>query len=108
MKEELLQEIINRLRENRQEWNTVDAKQELSKQELGEKAEFVKDVVAMANNREPSYIIIGLFDSTFTAVGKLSRHFNKNELNQFLVDKVDPPIVVNIRNLQLMAVSTPL
>ena len=38
---------------------------------MGEKAEFVKDVVAMANNGEQSYLIIGLEDGTFADVGSL-------------------------------------
>jgi len=101
MKEELLLELINKLRERKQEWNTVDAKQGLSLQEMGEKAEFVKDVVAMANNREPSYIVIGLADGTFTDVGKLSQHFTKNNLNQFLADKIDPPVVVDYQEFTI-------
>src|SRR6266516_8210109 len=95
MEEKKLLEIIRELRSKGREWKTVDAKQELKLQELGEKAEFVKDVVAMANNGEPSYIVIGLRDGTFTDIGALTYHHLKNNLNQFLADKIDPPVVVD-------------
>ena len=97
MEEKDLLEIISKLRAARRESKTIDAKQELKLQEKGEKAEFVKDVAAMANNGAESYIAIGLYDGTFADVGQLSRHFLKNDLNQFLADKIDPPIAVDYR-----------
>lgn len=89
-----LQELIKKLRSLRQEWKTVDAKRELILQENGDKAEFVKDVVAMANNGELSYLVIGLEDKTFRPIGALSHRHTKNDLNQLLADKIDPPLVV--------------
>ena len=55
----------------------MDAKQDLILQESGDKAEFVKDIVAMANNAEPSYLVVGLVDKTFDAVGKLAHRCDK-------------------------------
>lgn len=101
MDEKKLLEIISELRSKGREWQTVDAKQELRLQELGEKAEFVKDVVAMANNGEPSYIVIGLQDGTFTDIGKLTSHHLKNNLNQVLADKIDPPVVVDYQEFTI-------
>lgn len=89
--------IIRELRRIGQEWEKVDAKQELILKEVGDKAEFVKDIIAMANNGEPSYLIIGLEDGTFADVGKLSYHYTTNDINQILVDKIDPPIVVDYK-----------
>lgn len=97
MEKSALLETIRKLQAIRQEWKTVDAKQKLILQEVGDKAEFVKDVVAMANNREPSYIVIGLEDGTFLPTGLLSHHHKKNDINQILVDKIDPPLVVDYR-----------
>ena len=97
MDQALLQQLITRLRMTGQEFQTLDAKQELTLHESGDKAEFVKDVVAMANNGEPSYIVVGLVDKTFEPVGKLTYHYDKNTRNQLLVDKIDPPIVVDYR-----------
>jgi hypothetical protein len=91
------QKIIRQLRKDKKEWKTVDAKRELILKEVGDKAEFVKDIIAMANNGEPSYLIIGLEDGTFTDVGKLSFHYSTNDINQILVDKIDPPIVVDYK-----------
>jgi hypothetical protein len=97
MEEKDLLEIVNRLRTTGKEWKTVDAKQELVLQEIGEKAEFVKDVVAMANNGETSYLVVGLEDETFSDMGVLNHHYERNDLNQILADKVDPPIVIDYK-----------
>jgi hypothetical protein len=99
-KDELLI-IINKLRTTQKEWNAVDAKRKIAIKEMGEKAEFVKDVVAMANNGEQSYLIIGLEDGTFADVGNLSCHYTKNDLNQFLVDKIDPPVIVDYTEFEM-------
>jgi hypothetical protein len=101
MKKNQLLEIIRILQTNRQEWKTVDAKRELILQETGDKAEFVKDVVAMANNGEPSYLVIGLEDGTFLPVGTLLHHYTNNDLNQILVDKIDPTIVVDYQEFPI-------
>ena len=93
MEEKDLLEIIGKLRAAGREFKTIDAKQELKLQENGEKAEFVKEVAAMANNGEKSYIVIGLQDGTFADIGQLRHHHLKNNLNQFLVGKIDPRAV---------------
>ncbi len=71
----------------------MDAKQEMN-HEYGTKVEFVKDMVAMASNGEPSFLVIGLKDGTFTPVGALSYNHNKNDLNNFLVNKIDPLLTI--------------
>ena len=101
MEQQHLLEIVNRLQLMGQEWNTVDAKQQLILKEVGDKAEFVKDIVAMANNSEPSFLIIGLKDGTFTPVGTLSHHYKKNDINQMLADKIDPPITINYQEFTI-------
>jgi hypothetical protein len=73
---------------------TVDAKQQLPLKQVGHKAEFAKDVAAMANNPATSYLIIGLKDNTFEPCGSLKHHHTQNDLNQILSDKVDPPVTV--------------
>jgi hypothetical protein len=101
MDEETLIELISRIRRRRQEWKTVDAKRELVLQEVGDKAEFVKDVIAMANNAERSYLLIGLEDGTFSDVGLLAHHYEKNDLNQLLIDKIDPPVIVDYQEFTI-------
>mgnify|MGYP000955716012 CR=1 FL=1 len=91
--------IIAGLQRLGQESETIDAKRELILREEGDKAEFVKDVVAMANNGRPSCLIIGLEDGTFAPVGRLAHHYNTNDINQILAGRIDPPVVVEYREI---------
>jgi len=93
--------IIKDLQRIGQESKTVDAKRELILREVGDKAEFVKDIVAMANNGEPSYLVIGLEDETFTPIGQLNHHYNTNDINQILSDKIDPPVVIGYKEVAI-------
>lgn len=101
MDESTLLSKIRKLRVLGQEWATVDAKRELSLKEEGSKAEFVKDIVAMANNGEPSYLIIGLEDKTFADVGALSQHYTTNDINQILENRIDPPVAINYQEFTI-------
>ncbi len=101
MDEKKLLEIIEKLRSNQREWKTVDAKQTLILKENGDKAEFVKDVAAMANNFETSYLVIGLNDKTFSDVGALANHYTKNDINQILEGHIDPPVVVDYKEFSV-------
>jgi hypothetical protein len=101
MEENDLLAIIYKLRAKGMEWKTVDAKQELSLTCNGEKVEFVKDVIAMANNGEKSYLVLGLQDGIFADVGKLNNHHLKNDLDQLLEGKIDPPVVIDYREFTI-------
>src|SRR6185295_16389956 len=93
--------VINMLQLMGQETETVDAKREIILREIGDKAEFIKDVAAMANNGEPSFLVIGLEDGTFAPVGRLAHHYSTNDINQLLSDKIDPPVIVDYREFEL-------
>jgi hypothetical protein len=93
--------IIERLQTIGQESHNIDAKRELILRERGDKAEFIKDIVAMANNGEPSFIIIGLEDGSFAPVGSLTQRYTKNDINQIISDKIDPPVVVDYREINI-------
>src|SRR6266540_7218738 len=99
--ENKLFEIIERLRSNQREWKTIDAKQTLILKENGDKAEFVKDIAAMANNFETSYLVIGLSDKTFLDVGPLANHYTKNDINQILEGNIDPPVIVDYKEFSV-------
>jgi hypothetical protein len=101
MNEKKLFEIIEKLRTNQREWKTVDAKQDLMLKENGNKAEFVKDIAAMANNFETSYLVIGLKDKTFSDVGVLVNHYTKNDINQLLEGKIDPPVIIDYQEFSI-------
>lgn len=72
---------------------TLDYKQDLPLQSDGDKAEFVKDVIALANSGEIAHIIIGVEDGTGRPVG-FKTHHTVEQMNQILKDKCDPPISV--------------
>jgi len=101
MDEKKLLEIIEKLRSSQREWKTVDAKHALILKENGEKAEFIKDIAAMANNFEPSYLIIGLNDGSFSDVGPLVKHHTKNNLNQILEGNIDPPVIIDYQEFSI-------
>jgi hypothetical protein len=94
-------EIIERMRLVGHEDKFTDAKRELLLKEVGDKIEFIKDVSAMANNNEPSYIVIGLEDGNFEPVGRLSFHHKMNDINQILSGKIDPPVIVGYREFEI-------
>lgn len=97
MDEKKLIEIIEKLRSDQREWRTIDVKQTLTLKEEGDKAEFVKDVAAMANNFESSYIVVGLKDKTFSDMGRLENHYSQGDLNQILEGKIDPPVIIDYK-----------
>lgn len=76
-----------------EEGPTLDYKEDLPLQSDGDKAAFVKDVIALANSGEKTYIVIGVEDGTGRSVGfKTPR--TAEQMNQILKDKCDPPISV--------------
>jgi len=85
-------EII-KLIEEAEETPTLDYKEELHLETDGDKAEFVKDVIALANSGELAHIIVGVEDGTGKPVGCKTAH-TIEQLNQILRDKCDPPISV--------------
>lgn len=95
MDKKLLVKLMKQIRTVKQEFKTLDAKAELDLRQDGSKIDFAKDVIAMANNAVPSYLLIGLEDKTFKDMGKLVFHHTKNDLNQTLADKIDPPIGID-------------
>lgn len=79
-----------------EEGTTLDYKEELRISTEGEKANFVKDIVSLANSGETSRIIIGIEDGTRKPLGIKSSH-KLETLNQILKDKTDPPIRIDYR-----------
>ena len=85
-------EIIKLIEEG-QEGPTLDFKEDLPLGSDGDKAEFVKDIIALANSGERAHIIIGVEDDTWKPVGFKTSH-TPEQLNQILKDKTDPPLRV--------------
>ena len=85
-------EVIELVR-RKEESPTLDYKQDLPLQSNGDKAEFVKDVIALANSGKTAHIIVGIEDDTGRPVGFKTSH-TVEQMNQILKDKCDPPISV--------------
>lgn len=76
-----------------EEGPSLDYKEDLPLQSDGDKAGFVKDVIALANSGEKAHMVIGVEDGTGRPVGfKTPR--TAEQINQILKDKCDPPISV--------------
>jgi CBS domain-containing protein len=76
-----------------EEGPSLDYKEDLPLQSDGDKAEFVKDVIALANSEEKAHIVIGVEDGTGKPVGFITPH-TAEQINQILKDKCDPRISV--------------
>lgn len=76
-----------------EEGPSLDYKEDLPLQSDGDKAELVKDVIALANSGEKAHVVIGVEDGTGKTVGFKTPH-TAEQLNQILRDKCDPPISV--------------
>jgi len=76
-----------------EEGPTLDYKENLPLATDGDKAEFVKDVIALANSGETAHLIVGVEDSTWKPVGIKTSH-KAEQLNEILKDKCDPRISV--------------
>jgi len=85
-------EIMELIKEA-EEGPVLDYKQDLPLQSVGDKGEFVKDVIALANSGEIAHMIIGVEDGTGRPVG-FKTHHTAEQMNQILKDKCDPPISV--------------
>jgi len=84
---------ITELIKKAEEGPSLDYKEDLLLQSDGDKAGFVKDVIALANSGEKAHIVIGVEDGTGRPVGfKTPR--TAEQMNQILKDKCDPPISV--------------
>jgi len=82
-------ELINKAEEG----PLLDYKEDLLLQNDGDKAGFVKDVIALANSGGKTHLIIGVEDGTGKLVGLKTPH-TAEQMNQILKDKCDPPISV--------------
>jgi len=92
---------IKRLIEEVDEGPTLDYKEDLTLEMEGDKAQFVKDVVSLANSGGTAHIIIGVEDGTRKLLG-IKKHNQPEQLNQILKDKSDPPLRVEYVEKRIM------
>lgn len=84
---------IKQLIENEDEGPTLDYKEDLVLETEGDKAQFIKDVISLADSGEAAHIITGVEDGTRKLMG-IKTHHKAEQLNQILKDKSDPPLRV--------------
>jgi hypothetical protein len=94
---------LQRLLSRKEEGPDLDYKQDLYLDSDGDKAEFVKDVLALANSTELGHIVTGVEDKTWRPVG-ITRHHDQVTLNDVLKDKTDPRIQVEYVELEVEGV----
>jgi predicted HTH transcriptional regulator len=87
----ITQDELRELIELKREGVTLDYKRDLNLETKEAKAEFVKDVLALANSGRTAYIVTGIKDKTWEPVG-ISKSYSQAQLNQILQDRTDPPI----------------
>jgi len=92
---------IKQIIEKEDEGSTLDYKEDLPLETDGDKAQFVKDVISLANSRETAHIITGVEDGTRKLVS-IKTHHNAEQLNQILKDKCDPPLRVEYVERKIM------
>lgn len=84
---------IKQMIEKEDEGLILEYKEDLVLETEGDKAEFVKDIVSLANNGEVAHIITGVEDITRKLVDIKTSH-KAEQLNDVLIGKCDPNLTV--------------
>jgi len=82
---------IIRIIKEEDEGPELDYKEDLVLERDGDKAQFVKDVLALANSGGETQIITGVEDETRKLIGIKTFH-TPEQLNEILKDRCDPPL----------------
>lgn len=95
--------LLLNLRANQTESPTVEGKADLLFDTEGDRAYFIRHAAALANNVEPSYLIIGVENRTWAPIG-LDEHSplrdadaTQQRLHQILANRLDPNLGVRYR-----------
>lgn len=106
-----IEDLLKLLREHQTESPTIDGKVDLFLDKEGDRAFFIRHVAALANNVEPSSLIIGVKDKTWELIG-LSEDSSlrdadstQNRMNQILAIRLDPHLPVTYRTYELSGVT---
>lgn len=84
---------IRQLIEKEDEGPTLDYKEDLNLQTDGDKAQFIKDVLSLANGGQVAHIISGVQNGTRKLVGIKTSH-KPEQLNDILKGKCNPSLTV--------------
>jgi len=100
----ITQNELRDLLELKREGPTLDYKQDLNLEAKEDEAEFIKDVLALANSGYPAYIVTGIKDKTWEPID-ISKHYSQVQLNQILQYRTDPPISVEYAEMELNGIT---
>jgi len=89
----ITEEVVAQLIRGGPEVPTLHFRGDLLLKTDGDKAEFVKDVLALANSGQTAHLIIGIEEETWKLKGIVTHHTTE-ELNEVLEDRCDPPLRV--------------
>lgn len=104
-----LEQLLKKLRENETESSCFDVKEDLPLTSEGDKARFIRHIVALANTGKPSYLFVGVEDKTWAIAGipedssLLEADVVQQSMNHILMGRVDPSLVVRYRTYKLSA-----
>ena len=84
---------IRQLIEKEDEGPTLDYKEDLTLEADCDKAQFIKDVISLANSGQTAHIVTGVEDGTHKLVGIKTSH-RAEQLNDILKGKCDPSLSV--------------
>jgi hypothetical protein len=84
-------ELVEQIIKTENEGIKLDYKEDLVIEQDGDKAEFIKDVVSLANSSNIAHIIVGVKDKTKKLVD-IKSHHTAEQLNDILKNRCDPPI----------------
>lgn len=95
-----LEGLLDKLRREQTESSLVDAKEDLPLTKQGDKATFIRHVAALANNANPSFLLLGVQDKIWRIVGLPASSelrdadCTQSRMNQILENKLDPNLSI--------------
>jgi hypothetical protein len=101
------EKLVESLHSQQTESASLDCKEELCLDLDGDKASFIRDVAALANNVVESYLIIGIQNKTWTEIGLpigslfLDPDKTQSRLNQIIENKLDPLLSLRYQVFEL-------
>jgi len=86
-------ELLKWMIDKQDESPTLEYKERIYLETKGDKAQFIKDILSLANSGVKSYLIIGIQDGTKKLLG-IKESFKSEQLNEILKTKCDPALTV--------------
>lgn len=101
------EKLVESLHSQQTESASLDCKEELCLDLDGDKASFIRDIAALANNVAESYLIIGIQNKTWSEIGLptgssfLDPDQTQSRMNQIIGNRLDPQISIRYQVFEL-------